>query len=131
MKYMLKEIPQSYFSRRPEMNENLTAYLSKSLFIRGVQCPKSLYFQKYHPEWRYEVSEGREAFFRGGREVGLLAQGLFPGGIEIPYEGLSHADQLQETQKALEDGIQTLYEATFNFDNIFVKNDLPHWGKEG
>ncbi len=37
----------------------------------------------------------------------------------------------QKTQKALSKGIQTLYEATFSFDNIFVKNDLLHLGKKG
>ena len=26
------------------------AYLSKSLFVRGVRCHKSLYLQKYRPE---------------------------------------------------------------------------------
>jgi hypothetical protein len=113
------------------MKENSTAYLSKSLFMRGIQCPKSLYFQKYRPEWRDEISEDQETLFQSGKEVGLLARELFPGGVEIPYEGLSHSDQLQETQRALTHGIKTLYEATFIFDNIFVKNDLLHKGKKG
>jgi hypothetical protein len=113
------------------MKENSSAYLSKSLFMRGIQCPKSLYLHKCHPEWRDETSETQENLFQSGIEVGLLARQLFPGGIEIPYEGLSHNDQLQMTQKALSDGIKTLYEATFSFDNIFVKNDLLHRGKKG
>ncbi len=108
-----------------------TAYLSKSLFIRGIQCPKSLYLHKFHPEWRDEISQDQENLFQTGTEVGMLAQELFPGGIEIPYEGLSHNDQLQKTQNALSKGIDTIYEATFSFDDIFVKNDLLHLGEEG
>ena len=129
--YRRKEEILGSFKWRSDMNQDFTAYLSKSLFMRGIQCPKSLYFHKYHPEWRDEISEGQEALFQGGRAVGLLARELFPGGREIPYDGLSHSDQLQETQKAPNNGIQTLYEATFSFDNIFVKNDLLHRGQEG
>jgi hypothetical protein len=113
------------------MSKDATDYLSKSLFMRGIQCPKSLYFHKYNPEWRDETSETQENLFQSGAEVGLLARELFPGGIEIPYDGHSHNDQIKETEKALNDGIQTLYEATFSFDNIFVKNDLLHKGKKG
>jgi hypothetical protein len=113
------------------MSKEGTAYLSKSLFMRGIQCPKSLYLHKFHQEWRDEVSQDRENLFQSGTEVGMLAWELFPGGIEIPYDGLSHNEQLKETQKAISNGIKTLYEATFNFDDIFVKIDLLHLGDEG
>jgi hypothetical protein len=113
------------------MKADSKAYLSKTLFLKGVQCPKALYLNKYHPELKDEISDEKVNLFKSGTEVGLLAQQLFPGGIEIPYEGLSHQEQLEETQKAIGDGVQVLYEATFSFDSVFVKNDLLRQGKKG
>jgi hypothetical protein len=49
------------------------AYLSKSLFVRGLQCHKSLYLYKYHPELKDELSPEQEALFSTGTDVGLLA----------------------------------------------------------
>lgn len=68
------------------MTKNDELYLSKSLFIRGLQCHKSLYLHKHHPELKDEVPPSREALFQSGYEVGLMAQSLFPGGITIPYD---------------------------------------------
>jgi hypothetical protein len=105
-------------------NEDRNTYLSKSLFIRGLQCHKSLYLQKYQPELKDEISAGTEARFRMGHEVGLLAQGLFPGGVEIPYEGLSHGEQISRTASAVTEKQPVIYEATFSHDGIFVKADI-------
>ncbi|MEI7639116.1 MAG: hypothetical protein WCJ37_17530, partial [Syntrophus sp. (in: bacteria)] len=67
-------------------------YLSKSLFIRGLQCHKALYLQKFRPELKDEVSEELQRRFDTGYDVGSLASELFPGGTMVPYEGLSHAE---------------------------------------
>ncbi len=57
----------------------LQVFISKSQFLKGLQCPKSLYLQKYYPELAREVHESREALFESGKEVGVLARGLHPG----------------------------------------------------
>jgi len=75
------------------------SYLSKTLFIKGLQCHKALYLHKNHPELKDEVSDAKEALFSSGRDVGTFAQKLFPGGIEIPYEGLSLSDQIKQRSK--------------------------------
>jgi hypothetical protein len=104
--------------------EESNAYLSKSLFIRGLQCHKSLYLQKNQPDLKDEISAGTEARFRMGHEVGRLAQALFPGGVEIPYEGLSHGEQISRTASAVDEKQPLIYEATFSHDGIFVKADI-------
>ena len=106
-------------------------YLSKSLFLRGLQCHKSLYLEKYHPDLRDEIPPSTEALFQRGHEVGFVAQDLFPGGIEIPYEGLSHKQQLEMTKSEISKGTTTLYEAAFSDDDIFVKVDILHKGRKG
>jgi hypothetical protein len=76
-----------------------TIYISKSQFLKGLQCPKSLYLQKYHPELAGEVSESREALFKSGKEVGVLARGLHPGGVEILFDAKNFARQLELTKE--------------------------------
>lgn len=106
-------------------------YLSKSLFIRGLQCHKSLHLQKYRPELKEEVSEETQLRFDMGYDVGSLAQQLFPGGVIVPYEGLSHSEQVDMTQSLIERGVDTIYEATFFHDNVLVKADILHHGVRG
>jgi len=108
-----------------------SSYLSKTLFIKGLQCHKALYLQKYQPELKDEVSEAQEALFSSGREVGILAQQLFPGGIEIPYAGFSLSKQVKLTHKEIEQGTTTIYEAAFGYNGAFCKVDILHKGSTG
>ena len=106
-------------------------YLSKSLIIRGLQCHKSLYLHKYHPELKDDIPPSREAVFETGTEVGILARGLFPGGINIPYERDGIKKQAELTKHAIEKGISTIYEASFQHNGVFVKIDILRKGKRG
>jgi hypothetical protein len=101
-------------------------YLSKSLFIRGLQCHKSLYLHKYRPELKDEITEFQEATFQSGTEVGILARDLFPGGVLVPYEDLDYDEQLNMTKEEMGKGTTTLYEAAFSYNNIFIKTDILH-----
>jgi hypothetical protein len=98
--------------------------LSKSLILKGMQCPKALYLQKYPPDFEFPLQPDLEAKFRAGHEVGILAQQLFPGGTEVPFEGLSVPEQVEQTRQLIADGAEVIYEASFNYDGIFVKVDI-------
>jgi hypothetical protein len=108
-----------------------STYLSKSLYIRGNQCHKSLWLHKHNPELKDAVDETQQTRFDSGHEVGALAQRLFPGGVEVPYEGLSHAEQVSMTRTLVAAGAETIYEATFQHDGVFVKVDILHRGPAG
>jgi len=86
------------------MNKKISTYLSKSLFIRGLQCHKSLYLHKYNPELKNEVSEEQEAKFQTGTNVGIYAQKLFPGGVEILWDDNSLSNQIKRTKVEIEMG---------------------------
>jgi len=105
--------------------------LSKSLFIKGLQCHKCLYLKKYHPELMDEITPQQQAKFDRGTEVGILAQQLFPGGVEVPYEGLNFGEQLGKTKYLVKKGTKDIYEATFSHEGIFIKVDILHKGKSG
>lgn len=111
------------------MRKNL--FISKSQYIRGLQCYKSLYLYKHQKHLRDETSAAQQAIFASGTDVGVLAQDLFPGGIEVPYDGLSIAEQIKMTEEELAKGTTTIYEASFEFDGLFVKVDILHCGANG
>ena len=107
------------------------SYLSKSLFLRGLQCHKSICLYKTQPDLRDPVSDAQEAIFQAGTDVGIVAQGLFPGGKVIPYDGLSFDDQKKLTQAEIAAGTSVLYEPAFEFDKVFVKADILRKVGEG
>ena len=60
-------------------------YLSKSQYMRGLQCPKALWLFKNRKELAAEPDQRRLNLFATGHRVGDLAKQLFPGGVEIEY----------------------------------------------
>jgi len=109
----------------------LRLHLSKSLFMRGLQCPKSLFLDRYHPELRDDISASQQRVFQSGTDVGMLARGVHPGGVEIPFAGLTVRQQLQRTAAEIRRGTTTIYEAAFTYDDVFVKVDILHKGARG
>ena len=60
--------------------------LSKSSFIRGLQCEKSLYLYKHHYQLKDPTPSSLKAVFDQGTNIGLLAQELFPYGADASPE---------------------------------------------
>lgn len=111
------------------MNKHI--FLSKSQFIRGLQCHKSLWLYKYNPELRTPPDEGQEALFEAGKDIGALAHGLFPGGVLVEFEGSSFDEKVRKTMALIESGVKTIYEATFRHEGVLVMVDILHRGDEG
>jgi len=111
--------------------QGVSGHLSKSLYVRGTRCHKALWLHKHRPELRDAVDAALQARFDSGHAVGKLAWQLRPGGVEVPYEGLTHDEQLAMTRKLLEEGRETVYEATFQHDGVFIKVDILHHGAAG
>ena len=98
--------------------------LSKSLYLKGKQCHKALWLHKYMPKLKDELTEQQKAIFATGHKVGELACDLFPGGVMVPFEGMTVQEQIGMTAQAMADGQETIYEASFEYDGIFVKVDI-------
>ncbi len=104
--------------------------LSKSLYTRAIQCPKSLWLKKYKPEVLTPPDTTAQAVFNTGSEVGDLACGLFPGGVEVEFT--REYDRMAEaTARLLEEGVRDIYEATFIYDGILVMVDILHVEEDG
>ena len=70
----------------------------------GLQCPKALWLAKHPPDFELPEQPDLQARFDLGTEVGILAQQLFPGGVEVPFSGLSVAGQVEQTRALIEAG---------------------------
>jgi len=99
--------------------------LSKSTFLRGLQCRKSLYLNAYRHELRDETGEDLLAIFKRGNEVGELAQSLFPGGINAsPEKPLKIKESVAYTRKLMSEGAGTIYEAAFLHKGLLCYVDI-------
>lgn len=106
--------------------------LSKSTFIKGVQCQKALYLNKHHKELKEEISTAQEAIFSQGTKVGELAQELFPSGVdcrpETPYE---YQKSVIRTREEIEKGTKIIYEAAFQYNGVLAALDILVKDKKG
>ena len=98
--------------------------LSKSSFIKGIQCEKQLFLYKYHYDWMDKVSESLQAVFKRGTDIGVLAQELFPGGVIATDDPKKSDAAVNKTRKLIDENCEVIYEAAFLFDGILVISDI-------
>ena len=100
--------------------------LSKSTYIKGLQCEKALYMQKKHPYLRDKLSIEQRAKFQRGTDVGVLAHEVFPGGIDMsPASPSQFPKKVQETWDNLSNpDIKVMYEAVFQYNDTLIMLDM-------
>jgi len=105
--------------------KKINKFLSKSTFIRGCQCVKSLWLHKYKPELRDEISDAQEAIFQRGTDVGRLARNLFPSGYDASPDDYSKFFQsIGKTRIAIENDEKIIYEAAFTSNGLSAAIDI-------
>ncbi|MEO8147055.1 MAG: DUF2779 domain-containing protein [Bacteroidia bacterium] len=99
--------------------------LSKSTYIRSLQCLKSLYLYKNYYTQRDKISVEQQARFSRGHSVGALAHQLFPGGVDAS-KGVKQRskDALIKTLDLIQKGEKIIYEASFQYDDVWVIADI-------
>ena len=99
--------------------------LSKSTFMRGCQCAKSLWLHKHRPELKDVMEDSQQAIFTQGTNVGIIARELFPGGVDAspatPYE---YRQSVIDTGRYIEEGKEIIYEAAFQFEGVLAAVDI-------
>ena len=99
--------------------------LSKSTFMYGCQCPKRLWLHKYKPQLKDELDEEQQAIFQRGTDVGKLAEGLFPGGVDArPKDTFSYQQSVADTAKYIAAGKKVIYEAAFQYEGLLCAVDI-------
>jgi hypothetical protein len=99
--------------------------LSKSTFIRGLQCSKSLYLYRHFYQQRDLPDSTKRALFSRGNAVGSLAQKLFPGGQHAAKpNNFNYAEAVAKTKELIQKGENILYEAAFLYDGVYCALDI-------
>jgi len=98
--------------------------LSKSQYIRGLQCHKSLWLYKNRQDLRDTPDSQTESAFNTGYQVGDLAKELFPNGVEIEFDSNNFNGMIEKTKELIANGTEVIYEATFSEDGIFAMADI-------
>jgi hypothetical protein len=109
-----------------------TPMISKSSFIRGMQCPKSLWLHLNQPDNRDEISDQQQQIFDTGHNIGFLAQQLFPGGIDASKGGHSKIfEAVSFTKELIAKGQTIIYEAAFSDGETLCYLDILMKEKDG
>jgi hypothetical protein len=105
--------------------EKVITRISKSQYLKGLQCPKALWFYRHRPDLYPEIPAARQHLFDSGHEVGKLAQKYFAGGIEITdaYDDIDQA--ISSTAQAVSEGCPAVFEAAAcSADGAYSRIDI-------
>ena len=102
----------------------MSTRLSKSRFQKGLQCEKALWLAVHEPESADPIDESTQWIFDQGTEVGRIAHGLFPGGVEVTADYRHSEEALTVTERLLAEGTRVLYEPAFVHDDVLVRVDI-------
>jgi len=106
--------------------------LSKSTFIRGLQCEKSLYLYKHHYRLKDSTPPLLQAVFDQGTNIGILAQELFPNGVDTsPESHFNMVESVEKTRDFIFQGQTIIYEATFLYNEVLAALDILVKDEEG
>lgn len=99
--------------------------LSKSTYMRGLKCHKSLYLNKYGKELRDETSDSQQFIFDQGTEIGELAANLFPNGIDLTPESVfDYTESIRRTEELISRKERVIYEAAFLYEGVLCAIDI-------
>ena len=106
--------------------------LSKSKYIRGLQCDRALWLDVYNPRLAKYTREQMQRFDRG-REFEYAFKDTFPHGIDISAElkrNVNAYPELTAMYLNKEENID-LFEAGFLYDDVLVLADVVHKNPDG
>ena len=96
--------------------------LTKSKYLNGLQCYKRLWYKKNQPERAAATSRSQRRLLDQNREIRQRARCQFPEGRLIdttdPWEAA------EQTKEAVRCGIPYIFEASFIFNDIWVRCDI-------
>jgi hypothetical protein len=99
-------------------------HLSKSQYMRGLQCHKKLWLYKNKPELALTRDQTTLNRIETGFEVGELAKSLFPGGTEVVFDRSNFDGMIEQTARLISAGESVIYEAAFRTRGVFIKVDI-------
>ena len=114
----------------------MTHLLSKSKYIRGLQCERALWLDVHEPRLARYTAEQMRRFDRG-RDFEYAFKALFPDGIDLSAELGRHVDLYPARTAELLDlrpcsaAKTVLFEAGFQYDDVLVLADVVCQREDG
>lgn len=110
----------------------MTHLLSKSKYIRGLQCERALWLDVHEPRLARYTAEQMRRFDRG-RDFEYSFKDTFPNGIDISAELKRNVDAYPElTAMYLDKEANVdLFEAGFQYDDVLVLADVVCQREDG
>ena len=101
--------------------------VTKTDFMRGMQCPRMLWLDKHHPELKVIPPEV-QARLDAGNEFGDKAMGMFGSFVEMTtYKAdgkLDYKAMLQKTKECIEEKVPVICEAALMFYGNYCAQDI-------
>lgn len=98
--------------------------LTKSAFLKYLQCTKALWLYKNRRDLLPEVDENKQAIFDAGYEVESYAYELFPGGVSALEDNDNFWEPVERTKSLINEKREIIYQASFSAENLFCRTDI-------
>lgn len=105
--------------------------LSKTQYCKGKNCLKSVWLYNFRKDLKAEPSDFQAILFKQGNEVGKLAHQIFPNGELIDEDYLNPEGALEHTKRALDSGVECLFEAAFCWKEVLIRVDVVRKYQDG
>ncbi|HTK56056.1 MAG TPA: DUF2779 domain-containing protein [Gemmatimonadales bacterium] len=107
------------------MESKTTPSLSKSRYLSGLQCHKKLWWEVHEPDApELKPDENQLVIFDVGAQVGAAARERVPGGVLIVGKASEGSVKVEKTRRAIAEGAEVIYEATFEHDRVYASVDI-------
>ena len=102
--------------------------ITKTDYIRGMQCPRMLWLDKHHPEYKV-IPPFVQKRMDVGNDFGDKAMGLFGPYVEVQeyYPGTKHPikeKMVEKTKELLSANTRVICEAAFQYDDSYCAVDI-------
>lgn len=104
--------------------------LTKSDFIKYLQCPKYLWLHKHRKDLiPTEVDENLQKVFDTGYEIESYAYKLFPGGAEAQVAGFN--ESIARSKQLMAQKTPLIYQPTISGKELFCRADIIKLNADG
>lgn len=105
--------------------------LTKSEFIRGLNCIRRAWLDRHRPDLREPPSMATRDLMETGKRLGELARSRHADGVFVLRPGSEAQEAATDTQAALVAGHPCLFEATFIAEGRLARLDILHRDESG
>ncbi len=83
-----------------------------------------MWFDRHERYRKPELSEAEQARIKDSNEIGVWAQGLYPGGVTAREDYASNEESAARTRHLMDGGAEFIFEATFMTEDRIVRCDV-------